>query len=300
MRLINVFFHTLKVLSCEWKILLWRIKRLFKNTETVSTKQGVFTVSLKGDDPISRSLYLFHEYELYLMTSAMTFLRKINKIPAKGQGAVIDIGANNGVISIGMLHNNEVEKAIAIEPEPKNFAMLQHNVKQNKFSDKIVCLPFAASNTRGILDFELSNDNSGDHRIWHEIKNIDPEFRKTNCDVIQVNSDRIDSLIKKIPEQFKGDIALMWIDVQGHEGYVFQGAKDLLSEGIPVVSEIWPYGIKRAGMSEDDYIDIVSAIWSDYWVMRRGKFIRYPIDTLNIFFKELGYDGYFENIIFTK
>lgn len=300
MRLIDIFSHTLKVLNCEWRIFLWRIKRLFKNSETISTKQGVFTIPLKGNDPISRSLYLFHEYELYLMTSTMAFLRETNKIPAKGQGTVIDIGANNGVISIGMLHNAEVKKAIAIEPEPKNFAMLQHNVKQNKISNKIICLPFAASNSKGILDFELSGDNFGDHRICPEINNIDLEFRKTNCDVIQVKSDKVDNLIKQLPEQFKKDIAFMWIDVQGHEGYVFQGAKELLSGGIPVVSEIWPYGIKRARMSEDDYIDIVSSLWSGYWVMRRGKFIRYPIETLNIFFKELGYDGYFENIIFTQ
>jgi len=300
MGLMYFFAQTLKIINCELKILLWRIKRIFKETETVSTKQGVFTVSLKGDDPISRSLYLFREYELYLMTSAMTFLRGINKMSVKGQGTVIDIGANNGVISIGMLHNSEVEKAIAIEPEPRNFAMLQHNIKQNKMSDKIICIPCAASNSKGILNFELSSDNFGDHRVCPEINNIDLEFKKTGCNIIKVKSDKVDNLIKKIPEQFKKDIALMWIDVQGHEGYVFQGARDLLSGNIPVVSELWPYGIKRAGMSEDDYIDIVSSLWSCYWVMRRGKFIRYPIDTLNIFFEELGYDGYFENVIFTK
>ena len=91
----------------------------------------------------------------------------------------------------------------------------------------------------------------------------------------------------------------MWIDVQGYEGYAFLGAKNLLSKGIPVVSKIWPYGIARAGMTQEQFCKIAENFWMNYYVMRRGKFVRYPIHTLGILFEELGYDGGYDNIIFT-
>jgi hypothetical protein len=35
-----------------------------------------------------------------------------------------------------------------------------------------------------------------------------------------------------------------------------------------------------------------------YWVQRRSGFVKYPIETLSLFFDELGTDGQFENVIF--
>ncbi len=43
------------------------------------------------------------------------------------------------------------------------------------------------------------------------------------------------------------EIALVWIDAQGHEGHILAGAPRLLSTNIPVVAEYWPYGLKRSG-----------------------------------------------------
>ncbi len=78
------------------------------------------------------------------------------------------------------------------------------------------------------------------------------------------------------------------------------GAKKLLSNGIPVVSEISPYLIKRSGMSKELFCDIVGEIWSTYWIKRRGRFIKYPIDVFYTLFDELGHQGNQDNVIFTK
>ena len=94
------------------------------------------------------------------------------------------------------------------------------------------------------------------------------------------------------------DIALIWVDVQGYEGYVFNGAKKFLSKGIPVVSEIWPYGILRTGMSLEYFCEIIQSIWSYYWVIRRGKFIKYPTSIFYTLFDELGIGIDHENVIF--
>lgn len=81
---------------------------------------------------------------------------------------------------------------------------------------------------------------------------------------------------------------------------MFLGARKLLSKGVPVLSEIWPYGIVRAGMSQEEFCDIATGIWSSYWVRRRRGFVRYPIQVLDTLFHELGFDGGFDNVLFIQ
>ena len=286
------------------KSLCWEINRKFRTSVTISTKQGVFTVLLAADESIGRSLYCHGHYELDLISNVMAFLRNIHKCPPKGEGTIVDIGANNGVISIGMLHTGEVERAIAIEPEPRNFSLLQRNVNLNGLSDRVICLPYAASHQKGKIQFELSNTNFGDHRVRTNARLVNSvsgeRFHESERRVITVESDQLDNLLANATEPFLHSIDIIWIDVQGYEGYAFMGAKNLLSKNIPVVSEIWPYGINRAGMTPEQFYAIASSIWANYWVWRRRKFVRYPINTLNIFFDELGTDGDSGNVIFTQ
>ncbi|MFQ5549501.1 MAG: FkbM family methyltransferase [Woeseia sp.] len=275
-----------------------------RKSVTVSTRQGVFEILMATHEFVGKSLYCYGEFELEVMASAMEFLRNNQKCPPKGHGTVVDIGAHNGVTSIGMLCTGELQKAIAIEPEPRNFAMLQRNVTLNGLEDRIVALPYAVSDRKDEIEFELSKNNFGDHRVRMNANAVAADsaelYDESRRRVITVKADRLDNLLAGLPDSFTDNIALVWIDVQGYEGYAFMGAKTLLSKGIPVVSEIWPYGLRRAGMSPEKYYAIASSIWDDYWVWRNGDYVRYPIDTLNSLMDELGYDGNHTNIIFTQ
>ena len=63
-----------------------------------------------------------------------------------------------------------------------------------------------------------------------------------------------------------GTIGLVWVDIQGHEGRLFRGAQETLRQGMPVISEFWPYGIRRSGLERDAYAEIV-----------RSRFARFAI-----------------------
>jgi len=221
---------------------------------------------------------------------------------AKGKGTVLDIGANNGVISIGMLVAGELEKAIAIEPEPRNFSNLKHNVELNHLENAITCLNYAVSDSKTNLQFELSESNYGDHRVRKSFSEtgLKELYEESKRQIINVEANSLDNILAELDETLTKDISVVWIDVQGYEGYIFLGSTKLLLSGIPVVTEIWPYGITRAGMSQETFCGIVGNIWSAYWVKRRGKFVKYPIDVFYTYFDELGYDGDFDNVIFTK
>lgn len=301
MQLSKIIPKTLKWISFLDCRILWKFSKLFHNSVTIKTKQGIYTLPMDGNDSISMSLYTRRSYELEWITEAMSLIRKLNKQP-KGKGTIIDIGANNGIISIGMLVRAELDKAVAIEPEPQNFSLLKNNVKLNQLEKVITCLNYAVAESRSSLQFELTDSNYSDHRIRKSISeaNQNELYNESKRKVINVEADTLENLISNLDRDFRDTISVIWIDIQGYEGYAFQGAKSLLSHGIPVVSEIWPYGLKRSGMSTEDFCSIAEDLWSAYWVKSRTGFIKYPIATLCDFIDRLGSRGDFDNVIFTR
>jgi len=291
----------LKRIHWKYRTLKWNIHRRFRDSVTLNTQQGIFKLPLDANDAISRHLYTRLEFELDWIVDSLAFLRGKHLCPPKGQGTVLDIGANNGVISVGMLATGEFERAIAVEPDPRNFALLQGNIEANDFGDRFTCLNYAVSDRRSELEFELSENNFGDHRVRSQRPAAKSRelFNESQRRVIKVPADTIDNLLAELPGDRARQVSLVWVDVQGYEGYVFRGAADLLSTGVPVVSEIWPYGIERAGMSLETYCKIVGGIWSTYWTEQRGKLVQHPITELPAYAAKLGRKVKHENVIFT-
>lgn len=288
-----------RIIQQQLRIVLWNLNCKFRDSITVSTKQGTFTLRPVRNDPIGRRLYSKREYELGFMKDSMAFLRGIGLMPPKGKGTILDIGANNGVTSIGMLYTGELEAAIAVEAEPQNFLLLLQNVRQNGLDDKITCLPYAISDTTREIELELSTNNLGDHRLRPGILTTEKEhYNESKRQTIKVKSETLDNLFQDTLNGSLKDVVI-WMDIQGHEGYAFKGGQKILSEKIPVISEIWPYGIHRAGMSTAAFCTVAQDIWTYYWVKRKNGFIRYPIEIFDIYFDEVGKDGGYGNVIFT-
>ncbi len=284
----------IKTLRKRYKKIIWKSLRFFKKEVTVSTLQGVFTLPAGSKDPISKSLYVNKNYEFGFFQKVTAFLQEAGYFK-KGEGVMVDVGANNGVISIGALNAGEVESAVAIEPDINNFAALERNIKQNQLEDAFQTLNYAVSDSESVLQLEISTSNLGDHRI-HKKTSVKDLFKESKRAVVDIKSNTLDNLLNEVDPI---SISFIWIDVQGHEGYVFQGAPKILSEGIPVISEVWPYGLKRSGMTNQQFCEIVEKYWSHYWVLRKNDFVQYPIEQFNGFLDELGEKGDFDNVIFT-
>jgi FkbM family methyltransferase len=253
------------------------------------------------DDGIAAALFRWRQYEYAYSLEALRFLRGAGFLPRE-HVCMLDVGANIGVISTGLLLANEIESAVAIEPEPRNFELLLKNIEQNGLAARTRCLQMAVGESQATLTMELSPSNPGDHRI-RVAPTADATERQNESSrrTVQVQSLTLKQVVE-LPEvrALARTPSLLWIDVQGYEGYVFSGGADVLGVGMPAVSEVWPYGIHRAGMSLQAFESVVRSIWSDYWVYRRNRFVRYPISAFGRFLDELGSDGYFENVIFTK
>lgn len=151
-------------LAAKLRKIYWKTLLRFRDTVTVPTKQGLFTVSC-SDHVIGKDLFCSRNFELDLVQNATAALKKAAQFSGDGKGTIIDIGANIGPIAIAMLQLGLVDKAIVIEPDPRNFALLKRNVEQNQLSDRVICLPFAVSSQSGSVTFELSPTNSTERRL---------------------------------------------------------------------------------------------------------------------------------------
>lgn len=280
--------------------LVYRLHGVFHETLTMQTQQGRITMSTR-DDGLAAKLFRRRQYEYDASLRALHLL-KTNFFAPQKDVVLLDVGANIGIISTGLLLAHEIDYAIAIEPEPRIFELLIKNIIQNGLLEKTLCLPIALGATHSMLTLELSPVNQGDHRIRSTpVLNAIELHNETARLTIQVPALSLDELLA-IPEISRSPAAkpsLLWIDVQGYEGHIFAGGKEFLSTGIPAVAEIWPYALLRSGMSLKEFTHIVTEIWSDYWVERDARLIRYPVSVFDRYLEELGTTGYSENVIFT-
>ncbi len=64
---------------------------------------------------------------------------------------------------------------------------------------------------------------------------------------------------------------LIWMDTQGYEGHVLRGAKEILSKGTPLVSEFWPYGLRRSGGYEYFLDSLMAGKYSFFYDLNQPR-----------------------------
>lgn len=251
-----------------WKLLQWTLHHYrAEHDVTIETANGLLSVSNK-DWLIGKHLFLRRDYELDFIHDSIKFL-KAEKLLPKTE-TVCDIGANLGMISIALLRERLFEKALAFEPAPGNFRLLEKNAVQNGLVEMLECFQLALSSENGAMEFEIAADNSGDSRVRKTSDSgaMNEQFRQT----VAVKAKTFDSFL--LEENFdSGEIDLLWIDIQGHEGHFFKGAREFFrTRKVPVVNEFWGYGINRSGMSREEYCRIISETFSNFYIFTDGAF----------------------------
>jgi FkbM family methyltransferase len=185
---------------------------------------------------IGRSLYINGNFEFDIFLEALKILQ--NKIKKK---TLIDIGANIGSICIPAIKRGIFSNCLAIEPDPYNFNLLSKNIFINDLSDKILTYNYALSQFDDEnLKFSLSNNNFGDHRIVTKIdrdKISDDIVKK----IITIKSRKLDTLLGA----FNPNETLIWMDVQGYEGFVLDGGINTITKKPPLVIEFEPFLIEK-------------------------------------------------------
>tara|TARA_A100001011_G_scaffold341273_1_gene374020 strand:+ start:110 stop:901 length:792 start_codon:yes stop_codon:yes gene_type:complete len=160
-------------------------------------------------DSIDRELFMNGYYEEKQLNILSKSIKKysINNF--------IDIGSNIGIYSILMAKNHFNLTVYAFEPHKNAFKRLKENVYLNNFSNRIYLYDYALSSKHGDSFLETKNrfefSQSGGAKIS---KKGDIKIKyKIGDDIIKIKNEHI--AIK--------------IDTEGHELFVLQGIKNLLT-----------------------------------------------------------------------
>ena len=135
-----------------------------------------------------------------------------------------DIGANVGIYSLYAAKMNRM-KVLSFEPMQENYQSLVDNVQENDLGDLIVPLPIALSDKNNIDTLFLFNTNPGASK--HQLEtSVDADGNPFEAKSVQsVLATRLDSFLDLIEAPHPTHIK---IDVDGFEGKVIVGAKELI------------------------------------------------------------------------
>jgi len=135
----------------------------------------------------------------------------------------VDVGANIGWYTlIGSKMVGLTGKVVAIEPEPKNFVLLQKNVKDNNLTNAIM------------INAALSDINGYE---WLNLSSLPTEhsiMSTSSSHNIRVPSERLDDLLNKLKISH---VDFLKIDVEDAEMRVLRGAKKTLTQGPQIIIE---------------------------------------------------------------
>jgi len=194
-----------------------------------------------SDLTIARSVYTSGDWDPLLVGTSFDALRSFGQ---PWQGSVfLEIGANFGVYSLPAVSELGFARAVAYEPDPASFELLEQNIERNGLSDQVSAHNAALSAQPGELTLSLGTaaGNAGDNRI------VDSDG-STHRATVKVPARTFDDEVAagRIPLD---QLGLVWLDVQGYEGEVLAGARTLLESNVPIVMEY------SAGLMDDESVE---------------------------------------------
>jgi FkbM family methyltransferase len=201
----------------------------------ISVEAAIGTVWLPADDQVMTPWISLHRsWEEPEVALVRTLLKP-------GQN-VLDIGANLGYYTVLCAPLvGPLGRVVAIEPEPRNFALLCLNTWDSGIGNAEL-IRAAATNVECQLPLSIAEDNWGDHRSF---------VRASTSQVIHVSGVRIDELLRDDAE-----IHLVKIDLQGTDHIAVAGMEKTLARCRPrLLVEFWPPGIEEKG---DKPIDVLA------------------------------------------
>ncbi len=189
------------------------------------------------------------------------FEREISK-----GGTVIDVGANIGYYCLPFARAvGPRGKVFAFEPEPVNLAFLRKNVEANGYKN-VTVVPKAVGERSGTTPLFISDYNVGGHQIWDIRARINSHSQITEDEKAMLADEHSDTPRRSIEVgltslddffcDWRNPINFVKIDVEGAEGGVFSGMKNILKKNkdLKLHFEFTPAMIRLFGADPDEIL----------------------------------------------
>jgi FkbM family methyltransferase len=198
------------------------------------TKNGILAVD-PADFNVSRQLLTRGEYDWKEVQLLSRLLDRTSRVAV--------VGAHIGAVLIPLVRMAEIRNAIAYEPSPRNFKLLQMNLAQSGLSHVVEAKKIAVGERSGRARFTENRINTGNSRL---------SARGGNVEVV------LDTLDATIPGDWDS-IDLIAMDVEGAEVRAMRGAPRTLEKTRFFYVEFAPEQLHEQGSTVSEFVDLTAA-----------------------------------------
>jgi FkbM family methyltransferase len=225
--------------------------------------------------PESREAFGYFCYHSRFMVAEFDLMLQSRE----GKRAFLDIGANHGVFSLAFTHGRPDVKALAIDPSPLAFPILQHNIAANPGCN-IQALQVAAGEKQGQLRMRVN---------WHHLEVIADQSAEESEQIKVVPVRPMDDVCEEM--NFVPD--LIKVDVEGFELQCLKGLRRTLERTrADFFLEIHPDFLEPLGESPADIVNYVQDLKYGFWGMHGkpldAKYVADSIHTMWVLCKPIG------------
>ena len=210
---------------------------------------GPGTLHLDLEDPVLSGALTLGVFE----RSELAFFRKY----CSGNMTFVDIGANVGLYTaLGMHQLDSGGRIVAFEPYTRSFKFLQKNINANQTNaracPRVDALNLAATRESGQKELRLNPENHADNRLYQGTY----QGKIESWEILPVEGRPVDDVLAELGIEA---VNFVKIDIQGFEQKAMTGFQDTLmrSKNIFLMSEFWPKGLKEAGGSGTEYLQLL-------------------------------------------
>ncbi|MDQ8040125.1 MAG: FkbM family methyltransferase, partial [Rickettsiella sp.] len=172
------------------------------------------------NDAIGQEIVMYGLYEEKLLHYLFEKIFSNNDLHQFKRKQVIDGGANIGNHSL--FFSRYFKNVIAFEPNPVALKLLDTNIFLNK-TENIQVIPFGLSNESNVLPFLEDSENLGGSGF---------NFPKESLPTHQLRVEKGDILLKNMQTT---PIALIKLDIEGHELNALQGLEQTINTHQPII-----------------------------------------------------------------
>lgn len=180
---------------------------------------------------------------------------------------IVDIGANIGYFTlIAARLTGKKGKVFAFEPEPHNFDLLVRNIALNGY-DNVIAVQKAISDKNGKAKLFVDRTSWGSHSLMGGGKGFAQG-------VIEVETQTLDDYFK----DYRGEINLIKIDIEGAEAIAFRGMWDTIrsSNGLAIITEFLPDFLAKYDCSPNQFLQDILRYGFELYSIDEERMALYP------------------------
>lgn len=216
---------------------------------TMTVDCGDHAMTFDPGDYIGTKIFRKGHFERPNVERLLSVLRQ-RGLSIEGR-AMLELGANIGTQTVYFSLARAFRHIVAVEPDPRNYRLLQTNIAQNGLEDRVTPLQFAVGERHGEIDFFQHRNNHGKSSA----------LRQSPSDIqITVPVRPVDEILA-MANVAAEDIGLIWMDIEGYEPVACRSMSFLMARQVPLYMEFSPVFYGRQGTEE--FVNLLSRFYGD-------------------------------------